>query len=116
MLNLRSLTNSLSILVGVCTCNHIFSDIIFFGEVEERTNFVGTLGSKASRDGIIGKSHDGVITHFDHGKVENSNVRPDNASSDGLAFTFTCSALSVSLVTLVLLCINNLTRVVVKIS
>mmetsp|Transcript_40026 Transcript_40026/g.120623 ORF Transcript_40026/g.120623 Transcript_40026/m.120623 type:complete len:273 (-) Transcript_40026:258-1076(-) len=99
-LDLGRLAVVLSPLGGVLPGDNVLADIILLLEVKQLPDLIGTLGSEATGDGLVGESGDGVGTSSGDDQVEHGNVVANDAPADGLALALTSPALAVSLVSL----------------
>jgi len=82
------------------TTDNELANIIGLVEVEEATDLGSPLGTESLGEDFVGKTGDVGLSLFDNDKVEGTNVGTDNATANGLAFTFTGSAGTVARVTL----------------
>lgn len=99
-LDLGGLVAVLSLLGGEDTSDDVLADIVLLGKVEQFANVVGTLGTKTTRDRVVGEALDGVGTDLGDDEVQDGNVLSDDASTDGLALALTDTSWSVRLVSL----------------
>ena len=80
--------------------DHVLTNIILLGEVEELADVVGTLGTKTTGDTVVREVRDGLVSHLCDDQVEDGNVVSDNATADRLALALSGTTLSVGLGTL----------------
>ena len=99
-LDLGSLANRNTLLVGECAVDNVLSDIVILCQVEELTDVIRTLGSKATWFVVIGKTWDCLFSKVGHDQVEDGNVLSNNASTNRLALALTSTTLSVGLLSL----------------
>ena len=99
-LDLGCLTTLGSLLSGELTSNYVVAYIILLGKVEKLADVVSPLGTKTTRNRVIGKSGKRVVSHLGDDKVENSNVLSYDAPTYRLTLTLSGTALTVALVSL----------------
>jgi len=86
----------LSFFSGDLSLDNVFSHIISTVEVEERSQFTGTLWAKTTWSFLVGDIWDFFFSLLDNDEGKDGDIGIDNASSDGLSFTFTSSSWSVA--------------------
>ena len=65
--------------------NNVFPDIIFLRQVEEPPDLGCPLGTETLGEDVVGQAGDVVFALLDDNDGQDSNIRADNASADGLA-------------------------------
>jgi hypothetical protein len=99
-LDLRGLGGGFLTLLLNTTTDDVLADIIILGQVEERSDLGGSLGSETAGADSVGETFDLVVSLLDDDKVENRKISADDATSDGLSLALTSLALTVARVTL----------------
>jgi len=74
-------------------------NVILLAQVEESPDLGGTLGTETLGENVIGETWDLLFTLLDDDDGENGDIGVDDATTDGLALTFTGSTSSVARVT-----------------
>jgi len=86
----------LALLGGELTANDVLADVVFLGEVEELADLGGSLGAKTSGDVVVCEAWEFGISLLHDDKVDDGEVRADDASADGLSLSLTVTALAVA--------------------
>merc|ERR1719418_236062 len=76
--------------------DHVLAHVVVLGQVEKLADLGGTLGSQTTRDGGIGEAGNVVVSFLHNNHRNDGKISIDNASTNRLAFTFTCTALTVA--------------------
>ena len=72
------------------------SNVIILGQGEELSDLSGSLGSESLGDLVVGQTFDIGFTLLLDGDSDDTEIRSDDAASDGLSFSFTLSSGSVA--------------------
>ena len=70
----------------------VLANIVLLGEVEELADLGRTLGAKALGEDVVGQAGDVVLALLDDHQGEDSDVRADDAATDGLALALARAA------------------------
>ena len=76
--------------------DHVLAHVVVLGQVEKLADLGGTLGSQTTRDGGIGEAGNVVVSFLHNNHRNDGKISIDNATTNRLAFTFTCTALTVA--------------------
>ena len=68
-LDLGRLANGLALLVGEGAGDNVLADVVFLFEVEELTDFVGSLGAETTGYRVVSETGDGVVPDLDNSQV-----------------------------------------------
>lgn len=71
------------------TTHDKLADIIFLGQVEESSNFSGSLGAETTRKDGVGQSGDVVLALLDDDEGQGGNVGGDDATADRFTLALT---------------------------
>jgi len=86
----------LALLGGELTANNVLANVVFLGEVEELADLGGSLGAKTSGDVVVCEAWEFRVSLLHDDKVDDGEVRADDASADGLSLSLTVTALAVA--------------------
>jgi len=78
--------------------NDVLTNIIIFVQVEELSDFSGSLGTKATWDSGVSQSWDISFSLLDDDEMENGEIGVDDAASDAPAVALTRAARTIALV------------------
>jgi len=74
----------------------VLAYVIFFGKIEELTNLGRSLGTKTLGQNIIGETWKLFVSLLNDDEGEDSNIRADDATADGLAAPLSVAPLTIA--------------------